>query len=1439
MRAIARSSSTVRRAGLAIGVAACIGGGFAAWGLATPTQAQDDQSALAGLISRLLSTSTTRVSIGGVQGALSSNAVITNVTISDDEGVWLSLDRAELSWSRTALLLGRLQVNALNLGRLEYLRPAQTPPSEQAAAEGGPLLPELPVEVRIDEFTLGELALGAPVLGVEANFSASGAARLGDPSEGLSLTFAAVRLDSPGEVSIDLSYAPASNRLAVELDYDEPAGGIAARLLDLPGLPPVSLTLTGDDPLDDFSATLDFAAGDTIGAEGLARVARAEAAYALDLDLVARLEGLMPPAAAPIFRGDTRLTGAARVGDDSAIALDDLRLATPVAELAIQGGLSSERILDVRVTGRALPGPDGTTRAGDVAVGALAVDFAVAGPLTAPRLNGEITASAVETPAGSFDDLDLTIASEPLGGNADAERFSLALDGRVTGVALADADISRAVGDSLEITARGDVDLDGVANFSQARILTPTFAGNLTGRVGTALLDATLSAMIADLAPFSGLATSPLRGSAEFDLRLVGDPSVSQIVTQIGARLRDFGSGSVALDGLLGPDVDLVGGLSRIPEGFAFDDLRISGRNLVANLDGRADETSANVDLTLSVPDLAALDPRISDGALEGEVRVTNTLAAPDVAGELRITGMRALDRPIPRLAVRFDAQDVTGALSATVNLDGEVADAPATGEARFARRTDGGFSLDALALRVGTVIANGQIAVDAQGLSEGSIDVRAGDLDDLSPLLLTRLRGALDGRLDLTVRDGAQDVRLVARGDGLAYEEIAIREFLADVSGADIYRAPAFTGSVSAASFVIAGQEFAQARVVADGDANLTRFDASASAQGFSLSANGELAPRPEGLDLTLSAFSADRGSRRIALDGPARIAIRGGEAVIESLALNAEGGRIALSGRAGETLDLNLRISALPLSVAEIFVPGLGLSGVAEAEARLTGSAADPGGNYRVSLTNVSAPQLRDAGLGSINATASGAIGNGRAGVDATINAAAAELRVTGSVPLDTAGELDLRATGSLDMAAANVFLSADGRRLTGAADVDATIRGMAAAPRINGTLAIRGAAFSDLELGFELNEVSGRIVADGDALRIESLGGVTPGGGTLQVSGGLRLDPGAGFPGDLRITGRRARLVSNDLATAVSDLDLGLTGPLASSPLISGRIVLTTLDVAVPDRLPTTLQPLPGTRHVSPPPQAQARLAVRRAAERDRTRSAPFDARLDLTVIAANRIFVRGRGINAELGGELRVTGTSSDPIAIGAFDLRRGSLDILGQRLDFTRGRLDFSGDLTPELDFVAETQTSDATARISVSGASSNPVFELSSSPDLPQDEVLSRILFDRAAGGLSAGQALQLAQGVATLAGGGPGAFDELRRALGVDSLDISAGAGGPAVGVSRYISDNVRVGLRAGARPEDTGVSVDIDLSRRLRLQSQIGADGSSSVGLGYEIEY
>jgi autotransporter translocation and assembly factor TamB len=231
------------------------------------------------------------------------------------------------------------------------------------------------------------------------------------------------------------------------------------------------------------------------------------------------------------------------------------------------------------------------------------------------------------------------------------------------------------------------------------------------------------------------------------------------------------------------------------------------------------------------------------------------------------------------------------------------------------------------------------------------------------------------------------------------------------------------------------------------------------------------------------------------------------------------------------------------------------------------------------------------------------------------------------------------------------------------------------------------------------------------------IERLSAATRNGGTLSASGRVRIDPAAGFPGDIRITGQRAELASNEFVTTSADLALALSGPLSRDPRVTGQVRILSMDVTIPESLPVTVRPIPGTRHVQPTPTAVRRLALAARTQANARSSPAFNATLDLVVSAPNRIFVRGRGIDAELGGDLRLSGSLRDPVAIGAFDLRRGRLTVVGTRLDFTRGRLTFTGDLTPELDFLAETRAADVTARIGVTGTARQPQFAFTSDPD--------------------------------------------------------------------------------------------------------------------------
>ena len=190
--------------------------------LLSPTRphAQEDQGVLAGFISRTLSSPGSTVSIGAVEGPLSSDAMIRNVTIADRQGVYLRINTIRLVWRRTALLSRRLEIQNLEIGKVELLRKPIADPSAAPPAADGPLLPELPLKVEIGKFAIAEFVLGEPVLGVAARFTSGGSASLGRAAEGLNAAFEVRRTDAPGLSAVKLTFVPSSQQLDLSLQHD-------------------------------------------------------------------------------------------------------------------------------------------------------------------------------------------------------------------------------------------------------------------------------------------------------------------------------------------------------------------------------------------------------------------------------------------------------------------------------------------------------------------------------------------------------------------------------------------------------------------------------------------------------------------------------------------------------------------------------------------------------------------------------------------------------------------------------------------------------------------------------------------------------------------------------------------------------------------------------------------------------------------------------------------------------------------------------------------------------------------------------------------------------------------------------------------------------------------------------------------------------------------
>ncbi|MDP4003130.1 translocation/assembly module TamB domain-containing protein [Methylobacterium sp. NEAU K] len=1416
-------------------------------GAPTLTRADDgDKSVLGGLLSRALSTPSSRVAIGAVDGALSSDATIRDVAVGDRDGVWLKLDRARIVWRRLALLSGRLEVDSLEIGRLEVLRrpvPGPTPPE---AKPDGKLLPDLPVKVEIKGFKLAELVLGEPVAGQPARLSAEGKARLGAASEGLDLQARAQRLDAAGRFLLTLLYVPNGDRLELKANLIEPAGGLLSKAAGIPGTPPIDFDLAGTGMLDAWTAKLDFAAGPEIGAKGGAKISRIGAERRLALDLAARIEGLVPGPAASVFAGTTKLDGGLAFADSGAFRIDRLELTSRTARLAAGGSLTRDRVADLTLQARALPTEGAVTKAGEAEIGMLVFDGSLKGAITAPTIRGNLDAAGLRSRESGLDRIEAHLGVAPQGDPA-AQRFAITADGTVEGLRLADPALRRAVGSRAQITLRAASGPDGVIDISTLRLDSETARASYAGRVGQNTLTGTVDAALPDLAVFSGLAGRGLAGSLDAKARLNGDPARKALAADLTVTSAGLATGIAAADRVLGRAPSLQGRLAQSYDGYGFDHLRLEGAGLTATLQGEATSSAADVTGRLDLKSLADLDGRLT-GRAGIDARMTGSLEHPQIAATLTAPAATADGKPIRNLRAEALLSDALLAPDGTLRLSGDVAGKVLTGGAHLAR-TGADWVLDRLSVDLGSVAVEGSATVAADSwLTAGSLSVRAGNLDDIAPLAPEPMAGRLDAAVTLSRDGGRQDAAIRATGAALRYGAYALTRLDADLRGRDLRAHPVLDGRLEADRLLAAGQQIDAVRLAANGSPAGSDVTLTAKSRGFGLDGAVRIVPADD-TRIEIQRLSAARGSDRFALTGPATVTLRDGGAEIDGLSIGADSGRVTVTGRAGRDLDLRVAIRALPLSLARIAAPDLALSGTLDGEADLHGSAARPEGRYALTVSKLVTPQTRQAGLPPVDASAKGTLADGKASLDGRVTAGrGVALTVAGSLPVETGGPLDIRARGTLDASLANSLLSVGGQSVAGRIAIDGGVTGTLAAPRAQGSAALTGGRFNDPLNGIRLTDIDGRVTGRGDSLVVERLTAATRNGGRLSVTGRVALEPD--FPGQFHVTADKAELVSSPLMTAVSSVDLTLAGPLVRTPRVAGRIDVVSIDVAVPDRLPATIRPLPGVRHVNTPPDARVRLAQRadrKAAaapsRRPKKPAVPFDATLDVRVDAPSRIFVRGRGIDAELGGSLRVTGTSRAPNAVGAFAMRRGRLELVGQRLDFSRGRLTFAGSLTtPDLDFAAETKAGDVTARVAVSGPADAPQFALTSDPVLPQDEILSRLLFKKAAGGLSPFQALQLAQAVAQLSGGasGPDVFEQARKGLGLDSLDVSTGAsGGPALGASRYISDRVSVGVKAGAKPADTAVGVDFDVTRRIKLKGEAGSDGRTSLGVGAEYEW
>ena len=1411
------------------------------------TMNQEEQKDwLTSFVQDRLSTPERQIRLSNIDGALGSDVSVREITISDAEGVWLRINNARLNWSQAALFTGRLEVRSLAADSIEFIRnavPVEGAVDLPAPEATGLQVPEFPVAVILEELSVPQVTFGENVFGLGSAISVAGAMTLDGGNLDAELDI--VRLDGPGgTLDLDVAYQREGQVVDVALALTEPENGVIANLLNIENRPAMSLSVTGQGPLSDLTTELVLAANGQTALSGGATVTERADGLAVEVDLAGPLAMLMAEPYRPFFGMETSLVASALVREGGGLSIPQFRLVGGNMVLGGNAETTADNFLSRLYLTAAINDPNGEPVTLPVPGNATRLDTAT---LTVDYGNGGEWLAELELFGLKTTGLDVAATTLDLSGVATglddpaARMVTFNGDGAMSGIS-GDPEVEAALGDSIGLGLAGLWTAGEPIQLAEFRIVGAALTAALAGVIDGTDFRGDIALQTSSISPFSGLAERDLDGA----LSLAANGAIMPLTGGFDLTLNGTGTnlaiGDEVADRLLAGTVDLSGRVARTAAGLTADDFRIANAQVQFTADGNYASDTADFAINLDLADLSLLSGRAS-GALSvtgtavgnGETGLALNLDAGVETGTLAGRSLR--DAMISFQGTTID-NVLDGGISGSAELDGYRTVLGA--EIDIEGTTQSVSDLDFQA--AGTRITGDLVRNTESGLIDGDLAIVSPDLSVPAALALLEAKGSLSAEVALAPRDGAQAASMRADARNLVVNDIAVGSADVVANAWDLFGVPVVDGRAEASNVSVAGTSIERLTATAQQDGQTTNFDAQgALATGTDLDLAGSLTPVDGGYRLALDRAELEQGALVARLAQPTVLQVTGSSVALDAVRFDVGSGSITATGSAGQALDVALRVEALPLSIANAVAPGLGLAGTLSGQARITGDAGDPSVSFEASAGGVSAAAIAGYGITPLSATATGSYGGGTVTLASLAANGAGGLNLSGSgrVPLGGNG-LDVTLAGSAPLALGNRFVADRGGQLSGVANFNARVSGSLANPQFGGSISTEGAGYVDPELNLRLVGISGSASLSGTTLTIERLGAGLATGGTVSASGTVGLTPT--LPANVRLALNAARYADGNLFVATVSGGLSLTGNLAGSPLLSGDVLVEEANITVPENFGGGAA-LVDVNHVNTPravEQTLIRARIDDATGAPIPQSRPGGLLLDVNVRAPNQIFIRGRGLDAEVGGSVRLTGPLDNIQPVGGFSLSRGRLSILGQRVTFESGTVTLVGDLDPFLNLVGRAEGDGITVFVTVSGRASDIDVSFTSNPVLPQDEVLSRLIFNRSMGELSPLQLAKLAGAAAELVGGGGGGLaDSLRDAAGLADLDIvTDDSGNVAVQAGTYIQDNVYLGVQAGANGQSK-VTINLDVTDDLKVTGAAGQDGNSSLGVFYELDY
>lgn len=1330
-----------------------------------------------------------RFEVGRIDGSLLSRFELHDVVVRDLDGVLATIPLAKVDWEPLTLVGNAVSINRLEIPRMALLRMWKLNPRDPDE----PLLPD--IDIRIGRFEVGKLVVGKPLFGMEETLSAAGRTDIRSGRLLLDMRAVASRGD---RLLLLLDAEPDRDRFDLEADLQAPAGGLVTGLAQVKQ--PIALKASGAGSWSRWRGRLDGDLGPTRVAALAIAADEGRFRFTGALDASPFVAGQVAALLKPAIAIDMTASRADEVFD--------LRFVASTDALAVSGGgkidNEARTFEDFRAEARLLqPGQVNKALSGT----GMRATVAVQGTVDAPTIAW--TASA--------DTLRFATDSGPVGadGLAARGRVQLATGTRPLTVPF-EASMRQAVGLPPEMQA-----LAGAPNLRG----TLSFANGATRATGLTLTTSQLRA--------SGdvTLTAAGRASGSFDANLarVVVPQLGPVTVRAVGRFDRLAGGSPMVDGRFeGRTLGLANQAA----------LQFLGGQpaLVGNFTLAKDGSILVQQARFSSPNLNFADARASYDPVSGKFTLTAAGASKEF-GPVSIfaSGTSAAPSATIKLAspgFGFGIKDVVAAIAPVdggfrIVGTGNSPQGPFAGRVRLELAEGQPLVADIESVTLAGLEASGRLMQLPAGPFAGTLAVSGTGLDADFRL---SAQGNLQ-RIDGTVQANGARIPLavpVQIAEGTARFALLLVPGKPSIAGdfklTGLRRDTLVLTSASGQANIAGssgGARVTLAGKLGDGEKFVAVASAQSVADGFAIGLNGTV------------------GSLPLKLAGPAKVTQVDGGWELQPARIILPKGQVDVAGRWADRRELRLVLTDVDLGIADRVVPGLGLGGTANGQInlRITKGVRLPEGE-----ANLSVKQLTRSGITGLSipidvrlAATSGATGVVM-GVRLTWQGnelGRLVLKIEegpGEDPVARlmAGRLSggVRYNGPVEPLWALAGL--EGQELKGPIALGADFAGTPGDPQLNGIARGRGMIYRNVALGTEITEISFDGAFSGPRLNIANLQG-NAGGGTLKGGGQLNLAVGEERGVDLRLDLTRARLANSDT------LEFTLSGPLTVKG--SGNSATFGGDLRVDSARVQLVQVQSGDFPT---------LDVRRKGEVRVPDPEPglsaTNLKLDVRIRADDRVRVEGMGLDSIWRADIRVRGDARQPVLFGTATLTRGEFTFAGSDFEISTGRVVFNGKpLDSSINIQAQTVAEDVTAFVTISGTASRPEVAFSSSPSLPEDEILARLLFGSSIADLSVTEAVQLATAVAGLQSG-VDTMGKVRRSIGVDRLRLvgenSASGMGTGLAIGKRLTRNIYLEVVTDSQG-NTLTNVQLTLSRIWSLFIEVSSNGESSANVRYQREY